>query len=156
MFRLKISKEAGLTLVEIMIVMAVIAIIATIAAPNFLRARVDAQETIACATVYAIYTDEVSYRAVNPQFATLAQLGNAPPPYIGPALAAGAKQGYTFAATPNTSVTFYVTAVHTAGLAHSFYIDEDGVLCKSNEVGAAAVSAYYDGPGCPPGYMETE
>lgn len=139
-----------------MIVMAVVAIIATIVVPNFVRARVDAQETAACATLCTIYTAEISYRAINPQFATLAQLGNTPPPYIDSLLTAGAKQGYTFAASPNTSDTFYVTAVHTAGLAHSFYIDEDGVLCKSNEVGAAAVSTYYDGSGCPTGYMEIE
>ncbi len=55
----------GFTLVEIMIVVAIIALLAAIAIPNLLRARLNAAETYAQATLRTISTACESYAAAN-------------------------------------------------------------------------------------------
>lgn len=148
--------KKGFTLVEIMIVVAIIALLAAIAIPYLLRARVSAQEAAAAAAAHTVAAAEIQYRATNPGYATLAVLGAANPPYIDTTLAGGSKQGYTFtAAIDNTNGTFAARAVHAAGQAHSFYIDEDGILCRSNAVGAAA-AAHEGTNACPASYTEMQ
>ena len=145
----------GFTLVEIMIVVAIIALLAAIAIPNLLRARISAQESAAAAALHTVAAAEIQWRATNATYATLANLGAANPPYIDATLATGTKQGYTFTAVPNAGVNFYAEAVHTAGQAHSFYIDEAGVLCRSTAVGAAALGAHQGGT-CPASHPEMQ
>lgn len=149
-------KKRGFTLVEIMIVVAIIALLAAIAIPNLLRARVSAQESAAAAALHTILTAEIQWRASNTSYATLAQLGAATPPYIDGTLAAGAKQGYNFVATPNAGVDFYATAApQTLAQANTYYVDEDGVLCRSTATGTAAPAAH-TGAGCPAGFAEVQ
>ena len=152
--------KKGFTLVEIMIVVAIIALLAAIAIPNLLRARISAQEAAASAALHTLAAAEIQWRATNASYATLDQLGPAGavltlPPYIDATLETGAKQGYTFTAVPNAGTNFYAEAVHTAGQAHSFYIDEAGVLCRSTAVGAAALAAHQGGV-CPATHPEMQ
>ncbi|MDD3296348.1 MAG: prepilin-type N-terminal cleavage/methylation domain-containing protein [Candidatus Omnitrophica bacterium] len=151
--------KKGFTLVEIMIVVAIIALLAAIAIPNLLRARVSAQEAAAAAALHTIAAAEVQYRATHSAYAALANLDDDDPPYVDSTLAAGAKQGYNFTATPvsgSTGSQFIATAApQTLSQAHTFYIDEDGVLCRSNSTNTSAPTTH-TGSGCPTGFAEVE
>lgn len=114
-------KENGFSLVELLLVVAVMLIIFAIAIPNFMRARVRANESSAVASIRAITQAAMTYSISYPDIgfpATLATLGGASPCtasssqacLIDDALAAGTKGGYSFVwtgdgATPSVSFT---------------------------------------------------
>ena len=122
--------KKGFTLVEIMIVVAIIALLAAIAIPNLLRARLNANESAAIAALQTISTAEQSYRASNPRYGTLAELGNSSPPYIDSVLASGNKQGYSFSLSAFSDTFTCVARPQTYGKTgvRSFYVDESGVI----------------------------
>ena len=132
----------GFTLVEIMIVIAVIALLAAVSIPVFLRARIQANETSAIASLRSISTACIGFRSIQSPLSypnNLNELGSATPPYIDQILGAGTKQGYSFnynlvnanqytcTATP---VTPNVTGIRT------FFLDESGVIKVNNAAGA--------------------
>lgn len=104
-------RQAGFSLIELLIVVAIILIIAAIAIPNLLRARMAANESSAAASMRTLSTAEVSYKLSFPQigYAALANLGgpasctfsSTSACLIDSALTSGNKSGYTFAATPS-------------------------------------------------------
>jgi len=101
----------GFTLVEIMIVVAIIALLAAIAIPNLLRARVNANEANAQATLRTISTAAESFAGANAgNYPTaITDLTGANPPYLN-ANPIGTSQGYTFACGTLAATGYSCTA----------------------------------------------
>lgn len=109
-------REAGFTLMELMIVMAVILIISLIAIPSMLNMMVQAHETSALASLRAIQAAEVQYQTDFPANGFACSIGamggsaSSGPPTAQAAqvlqstLASGQKDGYTFNITNCTKI----------------------------------------------------
>jgi type IV pilus assembly protein PilA len=103
-WRTKSSK--GFSLIELLIVVAIILIIAAIAIPNFIHARMAANESAAVSSIHAINTAEITYSSANPLIGfsvLLSDLGPAGAAYIDSVLASGTKSGYMFTYVQNAT-----------------------------------------------------
>jgi len=138
-------RQAGFSLIELLLVVAIILIIAAIAIPNFMRARMSANESSASQNMRTINTAEVSYATTYSTigFGTLGTLGGAQPCtpssttgcFIDNFLATngggGGKDGYSYSVSNNT-LTGYSSnadalAINQTG-ARSFCSDETGLI----------------------------
>jgi len=98
----------GFTLVEIMIVVAIIALLAAIAIPNLLRARLNANDAAAKASLQALVTAIESYAASAGEYPTdQDNLTNANPKYLNEGIVGTTKHGYDFADDTSWSTTGY-------------------------------------------------
>ena len=109
--------EEGFTLIELLIVMSVMLILMTLAVPQLLKLRKQANETSAVQSVRTIAQAELQYNSAYPangfscSLGTLGGQPNAGAPtaqaaqLIAPDLTTGQKAGYTFAITNCTKVT---------------------------------------------------
>lgn len=90
-------KQAGFSLIELLIVVAIILAVAAIAIPNLLRSRIASSEASAVHSIRTLNTAEVTFSALNPQcgYATLPTLVAAQM-VADDSLAAGVKAGYSF------------------------------------------------------------
>jgi type IV pilus assembly protein PilA len=156
------SKQAGFSLIELLVVVAVILVIAAIAIPNLLRSRMAANEASAVASVRSINTSQVVYQSTyGPGFApNLLDLsdGGTPANCVSPALptstssclidsvlATGVKAGYRFTYGPisaGAAVTSYTVKGDptTTGAGQRHFFSDDSLVIRVNAL-AAATSA---------------
>src|SRR5258708_13850596 len=153
--------QKGFSLIELLIVVAIILIIAAIAIPNLLRARMQANEASAAASLHALNTAEISYSSAFPTIgfsASLSNLGDggvSPCPgsatascYIDPNLASGPKTGYVFTyaqdttSTPSLHYTVNVdpTSRGTSGQ-RSFFSSDNNVTRYNTTTSATSADA---------------
>ena len=108
-------REAGFSLIELLVVVAIILIVAGLSIPSILRSRIAADEAGAAATIKLLNSAQISYNSTYPTVGYAPSLGalggtSCSPPdptsacLIDTALAAGTKSGYSFTIPP-ASVT---------------------------------------------------
>jgi type IV pilus assembly protein PilA len=138
-------RQKGFSLIELLLVVAIILIIAAIAVPNFMRARMRANEANAVASLRVIHTSAVTYALTFTDVgypAQLANMGGASPCtatstnacLLDELLAAGIKDGYTFVwtgdgLTPSATFTLTGTPVSVGNSGQNmFCTDQSGVI----------------------------
>ena len=150
-------KQAGFSLIELLIVVAIILVMAAIAVPNYLRSRMVANQSSAAQSMRTINTAIVSYSTTFPQVGfppSLVALGGASPCaatstnacLLDDVLSAGTKAGYSFLFTGDgltPSVTYFVTATPVSlGISGQFMYcsDQTGVI-RYSTTGAGCTTA---------------
>ena len=148
------SRSRGFSLIELLVVIAIILVIAALAIPNFLRAKISANQAGAASTIRTINTASAQYQAswnngYPPSLAVLGTVGATATcngaMVLDPTIttAPNQKSGYTFAYTPQGASisspptgcaagysSYLITAVPTTFLTgtNSYCSDESNVL----------------------------
>lgn len=139
---------------------ALIQTIAGIKTSTFLQVNIAAQESAAAAALRSIYTAEVSYKNSHPAYATLDELGSAGSIYIDSSIACArppcSRDNYIFNVIVSGAESFFATAKpEDLSSAHTYYIDEDGVLCRSVAIGTT-IPQFRTDIGCPLGFTKVK
>jgi prepilin-type N-terminal cleavage/methylation domain-containing protein len=130
------QRNAGFSLIELLIVVTIIGIIASIAVPNLLASRRAANEASAQQSLRTISSCEATYAHTvgNGQYGDLAALGAET--MTDSVLSSGQKSGYQFLVTPVAGPPIqywaYAVPLTTSGMGQTgtrrFAISEDGVM----------------------------
>lgn len=127
-------RNSGFSLVELLIVMAIILVIVGIAVPHVLKARRNANETSAVASMRTISTSQLAYRISHGTYVNMDTLRTEN--LIDEVLAAGTKSGYKFdtAVGSTPSMEFTVTGEplmstgYTATGNRFYFVNQDQVI----------------------------
>jgi len=138
----------GFSLIELLVVVAVILIIAAIAIPNYLKARIAANESAAVSSIHSINTAEIAYASANPTIgfsALLADIGPAGGQYIDNQLASGTKSGYVYTyapvgTTPYTSYTLNVDPLTRGVTGNRSFLSTEVAVTHYNQSTTATVN----------------
>lgn len=127
----QLSSSRGLTLVEVMVVTLIIALLAAVAIPNLLRARAQANDSAAQATLKGISNAMEQFASINSRYpGDTTSLTGATPPYLPTDYFTGTHNGYQFEASL-TDYTYTVTATPNGTINFNTYtISTGGVLRK--------------------------
>ncbi|MBI2423635.1 MAG: prepilin-type N-terminal cleavage/methylation domain-containing protein [Candidatus Hydrogenedentes bacterium] len=124
------SNSGGFTLIELMIVVEIISIIVAIGVPNYIRARVQANEAKAIGNLKALRDAEITYNTANYVYtADFADLIDADPAYLSDDLRVD-QHGFTYRLEGDVD-TFvgYATPVQFGVTGwRSFRIDDSGTI----------------------------
>jgi len=159
--KLRLNKQKGFSLIELLIVVTIILIIAAIAIPNLMRSKIQANETAAVGALKALTESSLLYSNSYGGFPhSLSDLGPAPgggaaassagADLIDSVLASGVKSGYKFTyvagtTDPSGNVQSYgITAtpvVPGSTGQRSFFTDQSGTIRNTSNGTADAASA---------------
>ena len=125
------KNKNGFTLIEILIIVVIIALLATIAVANLIRAKIQANESSAQATLRTISSSLENYYALNNEYPEdTTSLVGATPPYLNSDYFTTGRNGFTYVADVLDPYSYFISAVPMSSSTgkHSYTISTGAVL----------------------------